>query len=204
MSRHTGNVTAGVLASAAYLLGSLSFASTVEGAPPNFAPDPNIGWYAYNRIFIPPASGVGPMQQDHAHPYVPNDEFRVTGRQPTQRLADLNNPILQPWARDVIRKRNEIVLAGKLVATATASCWPKGVTGFHLSPMTQPMYFVQGKRGVKLILTSFNDVRHIHFPDKHSPNVWISWYGDAIGRYDGDTLFVTALGRDDGQPGHGS
>src|SRR5262249_27544484 len=125
--------TIGVLAGAVYLAGS--FSATAE--PPNFAPNPSVGWYAYNRLFIAPASGPGPVMQDPARPYVPNDEFRVTGRQPTQRIADLNSPILQPWAREVVRKRNELVLAGKLVPTASASCWPKGPTGFLLSPMTQ-------------------------------------------------------------------
>src|SRR5215831_16929401 len=102
MSRHGGNFTGGVLVGAVYLAGSLSFSAM--DTPPNFAPDRNIGWYAYNRLFISPARGAGPVQQDPAHPYVSNDEFRVTGRQPTQHLADLNNPILQPWARDVVRK----------------------------------------------------------------------------------------------------
>jgi hypothetical protein len=83
------------------LAGSLSFSATAVGAPPDFAPNPSLGWYAYNRLFIPPASGAGPLVQDPAHPYVSNDEFRVTGRQPTERVADLANPILQPWARDV-------------------------------------------------------------------------------------------------------
>jgi len=114
----------GVLAGAIYLAGSSSFSAMAE--PPNFAPNASVGWYAYNRLFIPPASGAGPMMQDPAHPYVPNDEFRVTGRQPTQRVADLNNPILQPWAREVVRKRNELVLSGKLVPSPSASCWPKG------------------------------------------------------------------------------
>src|SRR5262249_19582662 len=81
------------LASAVYLAGALSFSAMAEGAPPNFAPNPNIGWYAYNRQFIPPPSGPGPVQQDRARPYVSNDEFRVTGRQPTEQLADLNNAI---------------------------------------------------------------------------------------------------------------
>ncbi len=195
MSRHGENFTAGVLVGAICLAGS--FSALAEGTPPNFAPDPNIGWYAYNRIFIPPASGAGPMQQDPAHPYVSNDEFRVTGRQPTQHLADLNNPILQPWARDVVRKRNELVLSGKLVASPTASCWPKGVTGFLLSPMTQPMFFIQGPREVVMILTSFNDVRHIHLTDNHSANVKPSWYGESIGHYEGDTLVVDTIGLDD-------
>jgi hypothetical protein len=196
MSRHAGNVTAGVLVGAV-LAGGLSFAAVAEGARPNFAPNPSIGWYAYNRIFIPPASGAGPVQQDPAHPYVSNDEFRVTGRQPTALLADLSSPILQPWARDVLRRRNELVLSGKPVNPPQASCWPKGVTPFLLSPMTQPMYFVQGQREVAMILASFNDVRHIHLMDKHSDNLNPSWYGESIGRYEGDTLVVDTIGIDD-------
>src|SRR6266481_1573090 len=197
MSRRAGNVTGGVLASAAYLVGSLSVSAIAEGAPPNFAPDPNVGWYAYNRIFIPPASGAGPVQQDPAHPYVSNDEFRVTGRQPTTQLADLNNPILQPWARDVVRKRNELVLAGKPVYSPHASCWPVGVPGFLLRPMTQAMYFVQAPKEVVMILASKVEVRHVYLTDRHSPNVKTSWYGESIGRYEGDTLVVDTIGLDD-------
>jgi hypothetical protein len=197
MSRHAGNFTAGCLASAVYLAGSLNFSAMAQGAPPNFAPNANIGWYSYDRAFIPPASGAGPLVQDRAHPYVSNDEFRVTGKQPTERLADLNNPILQPWAREVVRKHNEMVLSGKITPSPSASCWPKGVTGFLLSPMTQPMYFVQGPRDVTMILTSFSDVRHIYLADKHPTNVKISWYGESIGHYEGDSLVVDTIGLDD-------
>ena len=200
MARHIENFTRGALASAVYLAGSLSFSAMADGTPPNFAPNPSVGWYAFNRIFIPPARGAGPVQQDPAHPYVSNDEFRVTGKQPTERVADLNNPILQPWAREVLRKRNELVLSEKIVVPPSASCWPKGVTGFLLSPMTQPMFFLQGKKEVVMILTSFNDVRRIHLTDKHSPNVKTSWYGESIGRYEGDTLVVDTIGVDDRIP----
>jgi hypothetical protein len=195
MPRHAGTFTVGVIAGAVYLAGSVSHPAMAE--PPNFAPNPSVGWYAYNRLFIPPASGAGPVQQDPAHPYVPNDEFRVTGRQPTQHLADLDNPILQPWARDVLRRHNDLVLAGKLVPSPSASCWPKGVTAFLLSPMTQPMYFIQGKKNVALVLTSFNNVRYVHLADKHSPKVRTSWYGESIGRYEGDSLAVDTIGIDD-------
>src|SRR2546421_2310394 len=112
MSGYAGYFT-GILAGAVYLAGNSSFTAMAQGAPPNFAPDASIGWYAYNRQFIPPASGPGPVQQDRARPYVSNDEFRVTGRQPTQQLADVNNPILQPRARDVLRKSNALGLSGK-------------------------------------------------------------------------------------------
>ena len=196
MSRYAGYFT-GVLAGTVYLAGSLSFTAMAQATPPNFGPDASVGWYAYNRLFIAPASGPGPVLQDPTRPYVSNDEFRVTGKQPTERVADLNSPILQPWARDVVRKRNELVLAGKLPPSPTASCWPKGVPAFLLSPMTQPMYFVQGPKEVVLILTSFSDVRHIHLTDKHSDNVKTSWYGESIGRYEGDTLVVDTIGLDD-------
>jgi hypothetical protein len=196
MSRFAGCFT-GVLAGTVCLAGGLGFTAMAQGTPPDFAPDASIGWYAYNRLFIPPASGAGPVLQDPSRPYVSNDEFRVTGKQPTERVADLNSPILQPWARDVVRKRNEIVLSGKPVPTPSASCWPKGVTGFLLSPMTQPMYFVQGPKDVVMILTSFADVRHIHLTDKHSDNLKTSWYGESIGRYEGDTLVVDTIGIDE-------
>jgi hypothetical protein len=168
------------------------------GERPNFAS--GVGWYGYSAIFIPPASGAGPLQQDPNHPYVTNDEFRLTGKQPTQRMADLNNPILQPWARDAVRKRNELVLAGKLVPSPHASCWAIGPTLFLLATVTKPMYVVQGPNEVVLILTSYNDVRHIHLTDKHSPNVKTSPYGESIGRYEGDALVVDTVGLDDRTP----
>ena len=197
MCRHAGTFTGGVLAGAVYLSGSLSFSAMAQGAPPNFAPNASIGWYAYSRIFIPPANGAGPVQQDPAHPFVSNDEFRVTGRQPTEQLADLNAPILQPWARDVLRKRNELVLSGKQVYTPHASCWPVGVPGFLLRPMTQAMYVIQGPKEVVMILASKQEVRHVFLTDQHSPNVKTSWYGESIGHYESDMLVVDTIGIDD-------
>src|ERR1051326_5516494 len=200
MSRHAAKITLGFIASAACLAGSLNIAATAQGAPPNFAKNSSQAWYAYNRLFTPPASGPGPVVQDPAHPYVSNDDFRVTGRQPTQRVADLNNPILQPWARDAIRKNNQIALSGKRVPSPTASCWPKGPTPFLLSPMTQPMYFVQGPKEVAMIITSFNDVRRVYLADKHSANIKPSWYGESIGHYEGDTLVIDTIGIDERAP----
>ena len=52
-----------------------SFSAMAQGvSPPNFAPNAGIGWYAYNRQFIPPARGPGPVQQDPAHVYVVSND----------------------------------------------------------------------------------------------------------------------------------
>jgi hypothetical protein len=198
MSRHGGSFTGGVLSGAVYLTSSLSFPAMAAGvSPADFAPTPTVGWFAYSREFIPPASGAGPVRQDPAHPHVSNDEFRVTGRQPTFPMGDPNNPILQPWASDVIRKRNELIISGNPVYLPRASCWPLGVTDFLLVPMTMALYFVQGPKEVVMIQAGFNDVRHVHLTDKHSTNVKTSWYGESIGHYEGDTLIVDTIGLDD-------
>jgi hypothetical protein len=167
-----------------------------SAARPDFAPSASIGWYVYNRVFVAPPSGAGPVQQDPAHPYVSNDEFRLTGKQPTAQLADLSAPILQPWAREAVRKRNEMVLAGKPANAPHASCWPSGVTGFLLRPMTQAMYFIQGPKEVVMILASKQEVRHVHLTDRHSANVKTSWFGESIGHYEGDALVVDTIGLD--------
>ena len=58
MPGYAGYLT-GVLAGAVCLAGSLSSTAMAQGTTPDFAPDASIGWYAYNRIFIPPATGAG-------------------------------------------------------------------------------------------------------------------------------------------------
>jgi hypothetical protein len=185
-------------AGALYLASGLSVSTLAAGAsPPDFSPNPSVGWFAYSRQFIPPASGPGPVRPDPAHPLVSNDEFRVTGRQATFPMGDPNSPILQPWAKDAIRKYNQLVLSGTPDFSLHASCYPIGVPAFLLMPMTRPMYIVQGPKEVVMVLESFNDIRRIYLSDKHSPNVRPSWYGDSIGHYEGDTLVVDTIGLND-------
>src|SRR5688572_5786954 len=84
MSRHPAYLTS-ILLSAFCLAGSPSSSAPAQRASlPNFAPHSEIGWYNYGRQFMPPVSGPGPVQQDPERPYVTNDEFRVSGRQPTE------------------------------------------------------------------------------------------------------------------------
>ena len=136
--------------------------------------------------------GPGPVQQDPAHVYVTNDEFRRTGRQPTMAVADLNNPILQPWAREELRKHNELALAGKGLGRG-ASCWPVGVPAFLLH-VIHPIFFVQAPDKVLMIWQGDHDVRHVYLTGSHSKTVKPSWYGESIGHYEGDELVVDTIG----------
>lgn len=179
----------------AFIASALIATSAV--AAPVFSPSASTGWYAYARVFIPPASGPGPVMQDPAHPLISNDEFRASGKQPTFPMGDPTSPILQPWAADALRKVNARILAGKPAYSLHATCRPTGVPMFLLLPMTIPMYIVQGQREVLLILEDFADVRHIYLTDHHRAGVKPSWYGDSIGRYEGDTLVVDTIGLND-------
>jgi hypothetical protein len=185
------------LATGAVLAGALLMGTAnSQNATPNFAPNPNVGWVAMSGEFIAPPSGPGPVKRDPAHPRVTNDDLRARGEQPTFAMGDVNSPLLQPWAREVLRKRNELVMSGKPAFPRNASCYPAGVPAFLLYPV-QPVYFVQAPKEVVMIWQADHQVRHVFLADKHSPQVKTSWYGESIGHYEGDTLVVDTVGLDD-------
>ncbi len=174
-----------------------------QAAVPNFSPDSRTGWIAgdpdgvnpVGQEFLPPPSGPGPIVFDPAHPYFDTRASRRANRQPTLRVADLTNPILQPWTREALRKVNERALTATVMFTPKERCWPIGVPGFLLYPVT-PVYFLQTPQQVVMIWEEDHMARHIYLTDKHSPpNVKPSWFGESIGHYEnGDTLVVDTIG----------
>jgi len=161
--------------------------------PPNFAPDSGTGWVSRGQDFLPPPSGPGPVRADPKRPRISNDDLRAGTGQPTRAIADLSNAILQPWARQELKKRNDLVLSGNYAATPKERCWPIGVPGFLLYPV-QPVYFVQTPKEVVLMWAEDHQVRHIYLDVPHSPHVAPSWFGESVGHYEGDTLVVDTIG----------
>jgi hypothetical protein len=168
------------------------------GAPtagiPNFAPDSITGWLKPpGDEFIAPASGPGPVRADASHPYVSN----ALAPQETVKIADLTNPILQPWVVAQMRKENDAVLAGKVGFTARSRCWPHGVPGFLLYPV-HPIFFVQTPKEVLMSWGQDFQLRHVYLNVKHSAHPKPSWYGESVGHYEnGDTLVVDTIGLND-------
>jgi len=152
------------------------------------------GWLA-DTEFLPPAFGPGPVTFDRAHPYVRNN----TAGQPTFRIGDLTNPILQPWVVERMRRDNAEVLAGKIAFTARSTCWPAGVPGFLVFGCgARTVYFLQTPKQVIMINEGDQQVRHIYLNVPHSPRPRPSWYGESVGHYEnGDTLVVDTIGMND-------
>jgi len=184
--------------SAAVALAMISAGVIAAGAQPQ-QPIPDFssaqfGWLA-DTEFLPPPSGPGPVTFDRAHPYVRNN----TSGQPTFRIADTSNPILQPWVAARMNKDNREVLAGKFAFTARSTCWPAGVPGFLVFGCgARTVYFVQTPSEVLMINNGDQQVRHVYLNVPHSARPAASWYGESIGHYENrDTLVVDTIGLND-------
>jgi len=183
-------------ASAAILAAWLA-ADTAVSAPaaPVFSLDPGTGWVpdrAAGDDFLPPPSGPGPVVSVKDHPYVPNNVG-----QSTFRVADLTNPILKPWAVEQMKKVNDDVLAGKIPFTARERCWPGGVPDFDIYERDRPVFIVQTAKEIVIINEHDAQNRHIYLNVPHSANPKLSWYGESVGHYEGDTLVVDTIGLND-------
>src|ERR1051326_7605063 len=179
-------------------LGACAFVSGAGGAAesgsaPDFAPNPAVGWVATPGPFLPPASGAGPVPPLDLRHASSNAGFFERGAQPTFEMGDPDAAILQAWAKEQVRARNEAIRAGKPGFTRQASCWPNGTPAFLLYPQ-QPVYFVQGAKEVVMIWQGDHQVRHVYLNTPHAKNPKPSWYGESVGHYEGDTLVVDTIG----------
>jgi len=152
------------------------------------------GWFSVGDDLLPPPSGAGPVVSDPAHPYQSN----TSGKQPTHRIADLNNPSLQPWVIDQLKRTNDRTLSGRAPFNARERCWPAGVPGLDVFTLLRPVYFLQTPTKVVIINEGDNQVRHVYLNVPHSKNPKPSWYGESVGHYEnGDTLVVDTIGMND-------
>jgi hypothetical protein len=186
-------VLAGVLCAAG---GALAADGVKKQVIPDFAATDKTSWlldhtFGVDDLLTPPAGGPGPIISDKAHPYVPNNY----GPRSTYRVADLSNPILQPWTIPSMKKANDEVLAGKVPFRARERCWPVGVPGFDAYSLVEPFYFYQTPEKVVVIAQNGPEVRHIYLNVTHSKDVKPSWYGESVGHYEnGDTLVIDTIG----------
>ena len=168
--------------------------AVTASTPPNFAPTRETSWVGIGIGALLPVEGSPkPVGQDPAHRYVPNG---TPGEQPTQRISDIGNPNLKQWAKDVMKKDNDEVLAGKFAFTARSSCIAAGVPG-HLVLLGGALFILQTPSEVTMIFDSNAETRHIRLNSSHPANPKPSWYGDFVGHYEGDTLVVDTIGLND-------
>jgi len=150
---------------------------------------------ADRRRFHSTVVGTGAVTYDRAYPFIDNRASRRSGKSATNRVADLSNPILQPWVREELRKVNQRALTEIQLWTPRSGA---GRSAFPAGCSIRSGRFVSCKTEKQVVMIWEEDqmVRHVYLtPTGTPPNVKPSWFGESIGHYEnGDTLVVDTIG----------
>ena len=188
-------ICAGALMAVAILLSPAAQAATAPIM--NLSPDPITSWYPdrdNGDNYLAPQSGPGPVVSPLDFPYRPNGTGDDAAGNPTYRIADLTNPILQPWAIEQMRIANDAIQSGEIPFTARQRCYPPGPAWHVFRRVAPPMiFFVQLPDKVLIHWRGDNLTRHVYLNVPHSENPTRTWHGESVGHYEGNTLVVDTI-----------
>ena len=146
-------------------------------------------WISEGTEWVAVPGGPQPITFDPKFPYVGNGQ----GKQPTFRVADLSNPNLTEFAKSELKKSNDLVHSGFAMYAREARCWASGTPTYLLNP-AQPTYWLQTPTKITQVWQMDQQVRHVYMNVPHSANPKPSWYGESVGKYEGDTLVIDTIG----------
>jgi hypothetical protein len=106
-------------------------------------------------------------------------------------VGDYRNPILQPWAAEVVKKKGELSLAGITFPSPSNTCWPEPVP-YLFKHAAMEMLQLPGE--IVMLFNENHEVRRVRMNASHPAEVKPSWHGDAVGHYEGDTLVIDTVG----------
>ena len=106
-------------------------------------------------------------------------------------VGDVNNPILKPHAAQAITERNEFILSGGEDLPPHSLCWPSGTP--EVLNLREPVQILQAKDQVTILYQRDHQIRRVFMDAGHSSDLELSWYGESVGHYEGDTLVVSTL-----------
>jgi hypothetical protein len=152
-----------------------------QSAIPDFS-----GMWRHGNLpwFIPPASGPGPVTN--------TSRERGSGvSNYSELVGDYTNPILQPWASEVVKKKGDLSKAGIVFPNPANSCWPEPMP-FLFKHMGMSM--LQLPNEIVMLFNEDHEVRRVRMNQPHPAKVTPSWHGDAVGRYEGDALVIDTVG----------
>jgi hypothetical protein len=109
-----------------------------------------------------------------------------------QLVGDYTNPILQPWAAEVVKKHGEMSIAGIMYPSPANQCWPEPLPYIYKNFAIQ---MLQQPNLITILYDQDHEYRQIRLNAQHPAKVTPSWYGDEVGHYEGDTLVVDTIGQ---------
>jgi hypothetical protein len=136
-----------------------------------------------------PESGPGPVQ--NLTPPAPTDG----GGAGTRYIGDHTNPILLPWAAEVVKRRADAQRAGTPEMSAQQVCRPHGVP--YILQLNDSVQFLHTPDLFVILYAREGRPRIIHMNVAHPDDVEWSTYGHSIGHWEGEVLVVDTIGLTD-------
>jgi hypothetical protein len=109
----------------------------------------------------------------------------------SQLVGDHTNPILKLQAAEVVKKYGEMSLAGVTYPNPRNQCWPGGAPHVFTN---LGMQMIQQPDKITILYSDDHEVRRVRMNEPHPVHVTPSWYGDSLGRYEGDTPVIDTMG----------
>jgi hypothetical protein len=161
----------------------------VHGSIPGFEPLSSGPTSLVNRSRRSIAQLLRDLAIDWQGPGEPPSEGGVSNI--LELVGDFTNPILRPWAAEVVKKFGEMSSAGVGVPSPRNQCWPGGVpftfTGGAIQILQQP-------DKITILYNYDHQVRQVRLNQSHPAHMTPTWYGDSIGHYEDDTLVIDTVG----------
>jgi hypothetical protein len=191
MNVHRRNILVLVTLAAAAATPALGQTAAPATGPQGAASIPDfsgIWWHPSLPGFEPPKSGPGP---------VTNRSRRNGASDYGQLVGDYTNPILQPWAAEVVKKKGELSLAGVVYPSPANQCWPEPLPYIYKNFAIQ---LLQQPDRITILYEQDHEVRQVRMNQPHPAQLKPSWYGDSVGHYEGDTLVIDTVGTRTNRP----
>jgi hypothetical protein len=171
-------------------------------APAQTVPDFSGLWtrkWVTPSTYDTPDSGPGPVMIDAKQPHQGHraGDADLPDLSSTPWVADDTNPILKPEARAVVKRITEQELAGHPHVEHQTLCMPSGVP--EILNLRDNMQMLPSPSGKDITILYWRDhqVRHVYLDAAHAANPPKTWYGESVGRYEGDTLIIDTIGLND-------
>jgi hypothetical protein len=102
-----------------------------------------------------------------------------------------DNAYVKPWVVEQMTRSKLVEAAGRSNAADHTICYPESIPGEFGG---REMQILQTPTEIMMLFGDTNHSREIHLNRPHPEHVVPSWFGDAVGHFEGDELVVDTIG----------
>ena len=104
-----------------------------------------------------------------------------------------NNEYLRPWVVELLQRDDLVTASGHGIVTSHTVCYPEGVP-YAFGGGGSIIQILQMPTEITMIFSDHSQWRTIRMNVPHANPVKPSWWGDAVGHFEGDTLVIDTVG----------